>query len=146
MARTRPTAVVADASVIVKWFVNEPFSEQSLCLKKAHVNLTTRIVLPALARYEVLNALKYSGKFGSLELVRISRDLQGYQFLEIPLNETYGQAAVTIAVDNGITIYDSSYLAIGQIRNIPVFTADERVLEKIETLDYVRHIREYAQA
>jgi predicted nucleic acid-binding protein len=146
VARTRSTAVVADASVIVKWFVNEPFSEQSLRLKKAHVSLTTRVVVPSLARYEVLNALKYSGKFGSQELTRISRDLQGYQFVEIRPDERYAQTAVTIAVDYGIPIYDSSYLAIGQIRNIPVFTADERILERVDRLDYVHHIREYPRA
>jgi len=142
VATTR-SALVADASVIVKWFVNEPYSEQSLRLKRAHSDLRVRIILPSLARYEILNALRYSGKFGSKELVRVSEDLEGYQFLEIPINDKYGQATVALAADYGITIYDSSYLAIGQARSIPVFTADEKVLEKVRDLNYVHHIREY---
>ena len=143
MAATRSSAVVADASVIVKWFVNERFTEHSLRLKQAHVGLQTRISVPVLARYEVLNALKYSGKFGTQELVRISKDLENYQFFELPFDGTYAETAVNIASDYGITVYDSAYIAIGQTRGIPVFTADERMLEKIEDLKFVRHIREY---
>ena len=143
MAATRSNAVVADASVIVKWFIEESFTEQSLRLKKDHADLTTRIIVPSLARYEVLNALKYSGKFGSKDLASVSKDLEGFQFLEIPLDGEYGLAAVKIASDYGITIYDSCYIAIGQLRNVPVYTADERVLEKIKELGYAHHIREY---
>ncbi len=145
MARrtTTRSALVADASVIVKWFVKERFSEQSLRLRDSHVGQDTRIVVPTLARYEVLNALRFSGGFGTQELLRISRDLEGYQFLEIPLEERYAKATVSIATDYGITIYDSSYLAVGQVRNLPVFTADEKLLAKVDKLNFVRHVREY---
>ncbi|MHB8566137.1 MAG: type II toxin-antitoxin system VapC family toxin [Nitrososphaerales archaeon] len=126
MARTR-SAVVAVASVIVKWFVNEHFSDESLRLRKDHAGLRERIVVPGLARYEVLNALKYSGRFGSKELLQIALDLQHYQFLEVFLDGTFGEAAAMIASDYGITIYDSSYLEVGRVRDLTVFTADEKV-------------------
>lgn len=144
MARTRPAALVADASVIVKWFVNESFTDQSLRLKKAQVELTTRIVVPALAKYEILNALKYSGEFGTDELVRISTDLDNYQFLEVPLDGKYSEATVKLAAKYGITIYDSSYIAVGQEKELPVYTADEKLLDKTRGLGFVHHIREYS--
>jgi predicted nucleic acid-binding protein len=96
-----------------------------------------------LARYEILNALKYSSKFGTQELIRITKDLEGYQFVEVTLDGGYGEVAVRMAVDYGITIYDSSYLAIGRLKDLLVVTADERVLDKVHELDFVHHIREF---
>lgn len=142
MAATR-SAVVADASVLVKWFVNEPFSDEALRLRNQHVNLERRIVVPSLARYEVLNALKYAGGFGTQELIRVAKDLEDYQLVEVPLNGNYGELTVQIAADYGITIYDSSYVSLGKIENLTVFTADEKLLERLEgkkTLGFVRHV------
>lgn len=143
MARSRSTAVVADASVIVKWFVNESFTEQSLQLKKDHLGFETKIVVPTLAKYEVLNALKYSGELGSDELARISKDLDDIQFLEVPFADQISEATANISIKYGLTIYDSSYIAIGQEKSIPVFTADEKVLDKTRNLKFVHHIKEY---
>ncbi len=150
MAGTRSSAkpiatTVADASVIVKWFVKERYSEDAERLKNDHVDLDARIVVPSVASYEILNALKYSNAFGVQELIRISKDLCGFQFIEIPLDEGYGEVAVRIASEYGLTLYDSSYLAIGQIRSIPVFTADEKVLERVGALRFVHHIRDYSR-
>lgn len=143
MARSRSTAVVADASVIVKWFVNESFTEQSLQLKKDHLGFETKIVVPTLAKYEVLNALKYSGELGSDELARISKDLDDIQFLEVPFADQISEATANISIKYGLTIYDSSYIATGQEKSIPVFTADEKVLDKTRNLKFVHHIKEY---
>ena len=145
MARTGPKVLVADASVLVKWFVKEPFTRQSLELKEAHVQLATRIVVPSVAKYEVLNALKYSGQFGTDELRRISKDLDNLQLLEIPFEAQYSELSVGIADKFGLTIYDSSYLAIGQERSLPVYSADEKLLEKARDLKFVHHIREYPE-
>ena len=137
-------ALVADASVIVKWFVNEKFTKESLVLKKAHERLDTRIVVPSLARYEVLNALKYSGKFGSDELGRVSNDLENFQFVELPMEGAYGRSIVKMAMKYGLTIYDSAYLAIGETRSLAVYTAEDRLLEKVKELSFVHHISDYA--
>lgn len=96
MAGTRP-AVLVDASVSIKWFVLETYSEQSIRLKDDHLSLENRIVVPALARYEVLNALKYSDGFGSRELIRAANDLYDCQLLEVSLDDGYGEAAARVS-------------------------------------------------
>jgi predicted nucleic acid-binding protein len=128
----------------VKWFVSEPFSDKSLLLKKAYVELSTRVVVPVLAKYEVLNALKYSGQFGTEELLRISNDLDNYQFLQVPLERKYSEATINIAARYGTSIYDSSYIAVGQEKELPVFTADEKLLDRTVRLGFVHHIREFS--
>ena len=92
----------------------------------------------------MLNALRYSGGFGTQELLHVSSVLDGYQFLEVPLAERYSAEALGLAMAYGITVYDASYLSIGKIRVLPVYTADESLLKKVSDLDFVHHIREYS--
>jgi len=136
-------AVVVDASVIAKWFVDEPHSDRSLMLRDDHTDLRLRIVVPCIARYEVLNALKYSGGFGAQELVKVANILEGYQFIEVPLDGSYAEETVRISMDYGLTVYDASYPAVGKVRGLPVFTADERLLERLKDTGFIRHVKEY---
>ena len=64
-------------------------------------------------------------------MCQITNDLESYQFFEVPLDGEIGEAAVRIASDFGITIYDSSYIAVGKVRKLDVFTADQKLLDKV---------------
>ncbi len=136
-------AAVVDASVVAKWFVDEPYSDVSLRLREDHVNLRIRLIVPYIMRYEVLNALKYSGGFGTQELVRVASSLEDYQFIEVPPDGKYAEETVRIAMDYGLTIYDASYVALGRVRGVTVYTADQRLLEKTEGMAFATHLREY---
>jgi predicted nucleic acid-binding protein len=142
MATTRQ-AIVVDASVLVKWFLRESYSDESLELRKQHIGQEKRIVVPALARFEVLNALKQGG-LGTHELLRVARDLEDYQFVEVPLGGSYGDLTVQIAFDYGINIYDSSYVSLGKARQLRVVTADEELLERVGAdFDFMEHIKKF---
>jgi predicted nucleic acid-binding protein len=140
------TALVADASVIIKWFVEEDFSKQSLRMRDDYVDQKVRIVVPSLARFEILNALRYSGGFGLVDLLEVARSLDSYQLVELPLGDGDSQETVELAMSLGITVFDASYVAIGKLKGLQVYTADEGLLRKTEKLDFVCHIKEYAGA
>jgi predicted nucleic acid-binding protein len=137
------SAIVTDASVIVKWFVEEEHSERALRLRDDHVEQRVRVVVPSLTVYEVLNAIRYSGSFGAEDLVEVSRALDGYQFTEVSMSGRCSEEAVRIALDYGITVYDAAYLAIGKLRGLEVYTADEDLLLKAKKLGFARHVKEY---
>jgi len=136
-------AVAVDASVITKWFVDETYSEQARKLRDDYIDLNVRLVVPRFARYEVLNALKYSGAFGTKELIDVAMILEDYQFFEVPLDGRYAEETIRISVEHGVTVYDASYVAVGKVRGIDVFTADERLLERIKEDAFIKHIRDY---
>jgi len=136
--------VAVDASVITKWFVDETYSEQARKLRDDYIDLNVRLVVPRFARYEVLNALKYSGAFGTKELIDVAMILEDYQFIEVPLDGRYAEETIRISVENGVTVYDASYVAVGKVRGIDVFTADERLLERIKEDAFIKHIRDYS--
>ena len=50
---------VLDASVILKWFLEEENSEKAITLKDGHSRGEFLVVIPDLAIYEVANALRY---------------------------------------------------------------------------------------
>lgn len=56
--------VVVDASIVVKWFVEEDYSRESRLLRDSYVNGLVDITAPSILPYKVLNTLKYSGAFG----------------------------------------------------------------------------------
>lgn len=138
------STVVVDASVIVKWFVEEDDSVASVRMRDDHASQRIMIAVPAVAPFEVLNALRYSGGFGTDDLVEVSRTLDGYQFIEVALNGDYAEQVARLAMDMGITVYDASYLTLGKVRGIDVYTADEELLKKTrKKFDFVRHVRDY---
>jgi len=136
--------VAIDASVITKWFVDETYSEQARRLRDDYVDLNVRLLVPRFGRYEVINALKYSGAFGAKDLIDVAKILEDYQLIEVPLDGRYAEETVKISVEHGVTIYDASYVAIGKVRGIDVYTADEKLLKKIKEGTVIKHIRNYS--
>ncbi|MDA4132899.1 MAG: type II toxin-antitoxin system VapC family toxin, partial [Thaumarchaeota archaeon] len=105
-----------DASVVTKWFVEENHSDIALSLRDDYVSLKLKVIVPQIAVYEVLNALKYSHSFGTKDLTEVADTLRGYQLIENPLDGQLAHETIKLAMDRGITIYDAVYVAIGEIR------------------------------
>ena len=57
--------IVLDASVAIKWFNKEEFSDIALKLREEFYNGKHEIVVPDLILYEVSNALVYNKEFSA---------------------------------------------------------------------------------
>lgn len=137
------TEVVVDASVIVKWFVEEEHSDKALSLRDSYVAGELRIAAPELMPFEVLNALYYKGLFSESDLKEISEALEAYSFELYPLRGEYMQKTVEVAFKNDITIYDASYVALALAKKTLFYTADEKLLGKVANLNLAKHIRDF---
>ncbi len=135
--------VVVDASVVVKWFVEEEFSEEARMLRDAYVDRIIDLAAPSLLPYEVLNALKYSGAFGEEELIEISNTLRDFQITLYELLGKVAEEAVRIAMRKGVTIYDASYVSLARHLNTVLYTADNKLVRKIDDKERVKHIMEF---
>jgi predicted nucleic acid-binding protein len=133
--------VVADASVIVKWFVDEIYSENAKKLREEYVNGKVELVSPELMPYEVLNALKYTKLFSTDELKLIARSLSLYGFKLYSLSGKLSERTAEIAVEKEITVYDASYVALAESLNSKLYTSDDRLIDRV-SLDFVVHIAE----
>lgn len=92
--------------------------------------------------FEVLNALRYAPGIGEIELKSVATSLDGYQ---LSLEELRGDLAfkcIQNSLKYGISIYDTSYLSLGELKEALVYTADEKLLRKVES-DTLLHISKY---
>lgn len=140
------TDIVADASVIVKWYIPERDHRNARVLRDDHLDGNRGIIAPALLPFEVINALKYSGHFSRNDLQHASVTLPDYGIDLVPYANL--GAVTTISSDLDITIYDAAYVALAQTRQTKAYTADNRLLEAIDGTAYAdlaAHIRVYPE-
>lgn len=128
---------VVDASILVKWFLPESDSDLALQLKTAHLHGTYTLVVPDLALYETLNALRYRPHVTSDDLASYVHALYdiGLDIVE-PLPETLA-AAGQLALRYHLTIYDACYVALAQSLGLRYVTADRRLVDRLSTLSFV---------
>lgn len=123
--------MVIDASVVVKWFVIEEGSEKALEIRDRYVSGEIELIAPELLIFEVLNALYYKGLFSQEEMQEIVDSLDSYSFELYSLKGDYAKKTLEIAYENGITIYDASYISLAVIKKTYVCTADLKLTEKL---------------
>ncbi len=123
--------VVIDASIVVKWFIEEMNSDKARLLRDKFIEGKIDLVVPSLLYFEVLNALKYSELFESSELDDAGESLENYGFNVITIKEDIRKHMIKIAVDHKLSIYDASYLALSLGLGKIFCTADEKIVKKL---------------
>ncbi len=125
---------VLDASVIVKWFINETDSEKAIELWKNHVSGEIKIVVPNLIFSEIINSLRYKGN-DEKSLLEINKSLWNSEFIIENVNEQILQNAIIIAKKYDLTIYDSIYVAIAHLNGSSLITADKELFKIPNVVD-----------
>ena len=136
------TLVVADASVVVKWFVEEEHSDAALRLRDDYVDRALDIASPDLLPYEILNALRYNPAIGEKQLRDIATALEKYSLWLHSMAGELAATAIENSLTHGISVHDSAYLSLGIIRDAVVYTADQRLIDKTGH-ERMRHISTY---
>ena len=136
----RRAEAVVDASVVVKWFSEEEGTEEAIRLRAEHVEGKRILSAPDLLVYEISNALRYKPNFDVDKVGRAVADILDLQIdLVTPGRELVDKAAEA-AYKYNATMYDSSYLALGELLGIEVFTADKRFYEQAKASGILRLI------
>lgn len=135
------TAVVIDASVAIKWVVEEPGTDAALTIKRESI-----LVAPDLLVSECANILWKKTRRNELtrkEADLACRLLEGAPIELVPTRLLL-RATTRLAVALDHPAYDCVYLALARERRCRFVTADERLLRKIETTPVPglrRHVR-----
>lgn len=132
-----------DASVVVKWFLEEEFAEEARKLRNDHLAEAITVEAPAVLPFEVLNAARFSGALDRSELVRIADALEQASIPLYDLGGSLAAKALEVALETDLTVYDASYVALAQILDAPLYTADEEMLRATRGLAPVKHVRTY---
>lgn len=135
--------IVADSSVIVKFFVNEVYSDKALNIRDSFIEGKLDLLEPSLLKYEVTNAVKYSkNKFSLQEVKNIAKALENYDFKFFDLNESLSDKAIELSFKHHLTFYDAIYVALAETKNSSLYTADEKLINSAN-LKFVKHVNDF---
>lgn len=140
--------VVVDASLAIKWLVQEEDSELAHALLSSWIQNETARFAPTLLRYEVVNALHRRVIRDELTLdaaTAFADRLQSSQIEFFHPPELH-RLALRVATQAGQgAVYDSHYLALAQHLDCELWTADARFARAAGTANNrVRLLREWS--
>jgi predicted nucleic acid-binding protein len=123
-----------DTSVAVKWFVTEEDSQRALDLQQAHIRDDLQLHAPDILLMESANALRYAG----LSEERILQNLETVPALGVEINPfsiDVLNSAVSLSLEHDLAVYDAYFLALAQAMEIPLITADRKMLSRLTAED-----------
>lgn len=122
---------VLDASVILKWFINEKGSDRALQLRDEFYRGEREIVVPDLLLFEVSNALRYNPSFDTGEIKEAVKTLFDIGIEIITPTYSLLDKAIELAKNRDLTCYDAIYLALAEEIGFEFITADEKFYKKV---------------
>lgn len=124
---------VIDASIAVKWFVNEKDSDKALRLRASYLNGDVELVAPNLILYEVANALRFHPHYELTEanLLDSITALRDMQIAMDPTTDAWLQA-FNASLSQDLSVYDAVYIAMSVVLDARLVTSDKKLFEKLD--------------
>ena len=122
---------VIDASVAMKWFLEEPDSVHAAALLEAYRERRLRLVAPDLLVYEVSNALLHNAVFSPRDVTGCIQQLYELELDLIAPSVELVLATVRLASQTRLTFYDALYAALAHDLDMPLVSADLRLLNRL---------------
>lgn len=144
--------VVVDASIALKWVIDESDSDTAEALLAMWNNEEIVMLAPILLVYEVANILYQNVRKGKITLRRAKEALEEILLIGLELDFSQDPALAMRAMElaaqyNLPAVYDPQYLALAESKGCEFWTADTRLWNSIRgKLDWVRWMGDYKPA
>jgi predicted nucleic acid-binding protein len=138
--------VIVDASIAIKWTLNESDSSAALALLAHWNDEEIEVLAPALLAYEVTNALYRRVRKGEIPFEDARRGLTEIIFkvveFDFPEDPDFNIHAMELGQQCGLpAAYDSHYLALAEREGCELWTADLRMWNSVNgKLDWLRRL------
>lgn len=126
--------IVLDASILLKWFIQEPDSELALQFKKRYIAEEIVIAVPDLILYEVPNVLRFKKGVPEQAVKAALQHLLSLELEIITPTEKLLQEAISLSFATQLSIYDCSYLAMANELSSTLITADDKLWREAKDL------------
>jgi predicted nucleic acid-binding protein len=140
--------ICADASVAVKWILDEDRSDRARALYSAAVQISEPIVAPPLLPLEVTNILRQRMRTrDGLSLDAAMQHLDDFLALAIEFHNPAGLHFQALVLADALDLpatHDAHYLALAEHLDCELWTDDQRLLRQVATsLSFVRWIGDH---
>ena len=145
---TTPLKCVVDASVVVKWVLqDETYQENSAKLKNNFLAGKTELFAPSFMLQETANALWMAIKQKRIQQIDAQealKVLQNVQLRIVEIDWTGLSKILAIACELDIAVCDAVYIFLCDQIDAQLVTADNKLFEKTKKNFNVLHIRDYS--
>lgn len=127
--------VCVDASLVVAWFLPEEFSDEAFALKERWVGEAVELVAPVMLASEVPSTLRQAVYRG--RILAGEGDEAFAAFLEMPIRIIQPENLLPRAWEigkavNAPRLYDAFYVALADIEDCELWTADRRLANVVQ--------------
>jgi len=141
--------VVVDASVALKWVIEEPDSDKAIALLNEWDESSTTMLAPSLLAYEVTNILYQNVRKDEISRTKAATALKdilsaGIEF-DLSEDAELSLQALQFAFDFSLkAAYDPQYLALAEREDCELWTADTKLWRAVQkTFPRVRLLAHY---
>jgi len=122
---------IVDASVVVKWFLPEPFSDAARRLRGDNIHCSS----PDLLLLEAPNVLWKHVIRGNLDLTTAREAVDALSVAPIRVHgaDSLFAEAFRLALETRRSVYDCTYLALAIQEDCPLVTADRKFYDALKT-------------
>lgn len=127
--------VIVDASVVLKWYLDdEEYGQKAIRLLAKYISNELEILAPSLLEYEVINGLIIAQKRGRIKEEKIRTAIDGFVDLEIKLKNlsSYYPKVLYYCKIYNRSVYDASYMAMADEEGVALVTADEGLYNAVK--------------
>jgi len=134
LERSEIPRYVPDASVAVKWFIEEKDSRPARRLRELFQQGRIDLDAPSLLKYEVASALRFHpvARFTPRQLRGVIESLEGLQITREPSDSEWA-TTFTLSLENPISIYDAVYVAFAVHYHSQMVTADTTLATRLKS-------------
>ena len=135
--------IVLDASVGVKWFLEEKYQKQALSLRDRIFHKEIEAIVPDIFYLELANVFQKEVRKKVIKFKEAQDNLE--IVMEISLKRHIQEDLFDIALDNAlifqISAYDALYLSLAEIYMAPLITADEELYKRCRRrFDFIEYL------
>ena len=124
-------SALLDTSVVVKWFILEEDSEKAANLRQAHGWDELVLHAPDILLMELANALRYSPLVSAEEIPQALRLFSDLEIFIVPFDLRVLISSTSLSHEHDLAVNDAYFLALAQAMEIPLITADRKMLSRL---------------
>lgn len=136
--------IIIDASVAAKWLLPDEYDPRANIVKKAFKDREIAVAVPTLIFYEINNLLKsavLSKRISLKDSVDFYKNFINLGFT-VHWSKELLRKTLQKALNLNISSYDAAYVVLAENLQIPLFTADEKLVKKAKS-SLVKNLPEY---